>query len=62
MEYTRLGSSGLKVSRVWPGMMSFGHSRAWQLGEDAAEPIVRRAAEVAALEAPYRPHAVSGHA
>ncbi|MFI6900785.1 aldo/keto reductase [Nonomuraea sp. NPDC050394] len=45
MDYTRLGSSGLKVSRVCLGMMSFGHSRAWQLGEDAAEPIVRRAAE-----------------
>jgi len=47
MEYTRLGSSGLKVSRICLGMMSFGDPahRAWQLGEEAGEPIVRRAVE-----------------
>ncbi|HEV7933597.1 MAG TPA: aldo/keto reductase [Actinomadura sp.] len=47
MEYTRLGSSGLKVSRICLGMMSYGDpaSREWFLGEDAAEPIVRRAVE-----------------
>jgi aryl-alcohol dehydrogenase-like predicted oxidoreductase len=47
MEYTRLGSSGLKVSRICLGMMSYGdpESRAWFLGEDAAEPIVERAVE-----------------
>jgi aryl-alcohol dehydrogenase-like predicted oxidoreductase len=47
MDYTRLGSSGLKVSRICLGMMSYGDpaSRAWFLGEDAAEPIVRRAVE-----------------
>ncbi len=47
MEYTRLGSSGLKVSRIALGMMSYGSQteRRWHLGEDEAEPIVRRAVE-----------------
>jgi aryl-alcohol dehydrogenase-like predicted oxidoreductase len=47
MKYVRLGSSGLKVSRICLGMMSFGDptSRPWALREDAAEPIVRRAVE-----------------
>ncbi len=47
MEYARLGTSGLTVSRICLGMMSFGDpgSRRWFLGEDAAEPIVRRAVE-----------------
>jgi len=47
MEYVRLGSSGLKVSRICLGMMSYGDpaDRAWALDEEAAEPIVRRAVE-----------------
>ena len=47
MEYANLGSTGLRVSRVCLGMMSFGkhESREWALDEDAAEPIVRRAVE-----------------
>jgi aryl-alcohol dehydrogenase-like predicted oxidoreductase len=47
VEYVRLGSSGLKVSRICLGMMSYGHraDRAWHLDEDDAEPIVRRAVE-----------------
>ncbi|WP_433244876.1 aldo/keto reductase [Streptosporangium sp. CA-135522] len=47
MRYVKLGSSGLKVSRICLGMMSYGDpaSRAWMLREDAAEPIVRRAVE-----------------
>jgi 1-deoxyxylulose-5-phosphate synthase len=47
MDYLRLGRSGLKVSRVCLGMMSYGNRtrRAWHLDEDAAEPIVRRAVE-----------------
>ena len=38
MEYVRLGSSGLKVSRICLGMMSYGDpaSRAWHLGEPEA--------------------------
>jgi len=47
MRYTRLGASGLKVSRIGLGMMSFGDPefRKWQLTEAEAEPIVRRAVE-----------------
>jgi 1-deoxyxylulose-5-phosphate synthase len=47
MEYTTLGRSGLKVSRICLGMMSYGDqsSRDWILGEEEAAPIVRRAVE-----------------
>lgn len=47
MEYIRLGRTGLKVSRVCLGMMSYGDpaKQEWALTEDAAEPIVRRAAD-----------------
>ena len=47
MRYVKLGSSGLKVSRICLGMMSYGNpeQREWILPEDAAEPIVRRAVE-----------------
>ena len=47
MEYVNLGSSGLRVSRLCLGMMSFGEGsdRPWVLDEQAAEPIVRAAVE-----------------
>jgi len=47
MEQTRLGSSGLHVSRVCLGMMSYGNDsdRPWALDETRAEPIIRRAVE-----------------
>ena len=47
MEYLNLGATGLRVSRICLGMMSFGAhaSREWALDEEAAEPIVRRAVE-----------------
>ncbi|HLU74492.1 MAG TPA: aldo/keto reductase [Nonomuraea sp.] len=47
MEYIRLGRTGLQVSRVCLGMMSYGDpaKQEWALTEDAAEPIVRRAAD-----------------
>src|SRR6186997_2520618 len=47
MDYVNLGGTGLQVSRVCLGMMSFGEheSREWALDESAAEPIVRRAVE-----------------
>src|SRR6516165_10596763 len=47
MDYTNLGSTGLRVSRICLGMMSFGDksSRQWVLEEDEAEPLVRAAAE-----------------
>jgi 1-deoxyxylulose-5-phosphate synthase len=47
VRYTRLGSTGLTVSRVCLGMMSYGDpaSRRWFLDEQAAQPIVARAVE-----------------
>jgi 1-deoxyxylulose-5-phosphate synthase len=47
MDYVNLGSTGLRVSRIALGMMSFGphETREWALDESAAEPIVRRAVE-----------------
>jgi aryl-alcohol dehydrogenase-like predicted oxidoreductase len=48
MKYVNLGRSGLKVSRVALGMMTFGTPewRPWVLDEDAARPIVQRAVEL----------------
>jgi aryl-alcohol dehydrogenase-like predicted oxidoreductase len=47
MEYTQLGSTGLRVSRICLGMMSYGSSewRDWVLDEPDADPIVRAAVE-----------------
>jgi aryl-alcohol dehydrogenase-like predicted oxidoreductase len=47
VKYVNLGSSGLRVSRVCLGMMSYGNDseRPWVLDEDAAEPIVKAAAD-----------------
>jgi aryl-alcohol dehydrogenase-like predicted oxidoreductase len=47
MEYVNLGATGLRVSRICLGMMSYGRheSRPWTLDEAGAEPIVRAAAE-----------------
>jgi aryl-alcohol dehydrogenase-like predicted oxidoreductase len=47
MEYVNLGSSGLRVSRVCLGMMSFGDDsdKPWVLDQQAAEPIVKAAVE-----------------
>ncbi len=48
MDYTRLGRSGLEVSRICFGCMSFGKptaNRPWVLGLDDARPLYRRAWE-----------------
>ena len=49
MEYTRLGSSGLRVSRIALGCMSFGDTsrgfNEWALDDGGAEPIFRQAVE-----------------
>jgi 1-deoxyxylulose-5-phosphate synthase len=47
VKYVNLGSTGLRVSRVCFGMMSYGNNsnRPWVLDEDAAEPIVKAAAD-----------------
>ncbi|HEY5978290.1 MAG TPA: aldo/keto reductase [Microlunatus sp.] len=48
MEQARLGSSGLKVSRIALGCMSFGDGSRmpWALGDEAGEPIFRQAIEL----------------
>ncbi len=50
MEYTRLGASGLKVSRIALGCMSFGDTSRgfseWSLDDVAGEPIFRQAVEL----------------
>lgn len=47
MRYTSLGTTGLSVSRLCLGCMSYGASawRPWVLDEDAARPFFRRAIE-----------------
>ena len=49
MQYTRLGTSGLKVSRIALGCMSFGDGSrglGWALDQDAAAPLFRQAVEL----------------
>jgi 1-deoxyxylulose-5-phosphate synthase len=50
MQYTRLGASGLKVSRIALGCMSFGDTtqgfNEWALDDEAAEPIFRQAVDL----------------
>jgi aryl-alcohol dehydrogenase-like predicted oxidoreductase len=50
MEYTRLGDSGLKVSRIALGCMSFGDTSRgfseWSLGDDEAGPFLKQAVEL----------------
>ncbi len=47
MEYVRFGSTGLKVSRLCLGAMSYGSKkwREWVLEEDDARPVIRHAIE-----------------
>ena len=51
MEYTRLGGTGLRVSRLAMGCMSYGDAtiagaHAWALDDDAAQPFFRQAVEL----------------
>ena len=49
MKYTRLGTSGLKISRIALGCMSFATGNpqlTWSLDDEAAEPIFRQAVEL----------------
>ncbi|MFD6824479.1 aldo/keto reductase [Streptomyces sp. NPDC060085] len=49
MQYVKLGSTGLDVSRICLGCMSFGlpdrGTHAWTLDEEASRPLIRRALE-----------------
>jgi 1-deoxyxylulose-5-phosphate synthase len=49
MDYVRLGNTGLKVSRICLGCMSFGQpneQRPWALDEEQSRPFIRRALEL----------------
>lgn len=48
MEYVNLGSTGLKVSRICLGTMTYGSKkwRPWVLEEEESRPFIRRALEV----------------
>ena len=50
MQYTTLGNSGLKISRIALGCMSFGDTsrgfNEWALDDTAAEPLFRQAVEL----------------
>jgi len=46
MEYVRLGSSGLKVSRICLGCMSFGSGFDWMIPEEPSFAVVRKALDL----------------
>ncbi len=49
MEYVRFGSTGMKVSRICLGCMSYGlptDNGKWELDEEASRPFIRRALEM----------------
>ena len=50
MEYARLGSTGMKVSRICLGCMGFGDAERWVhkwvLNEEASRPIIQKALEL----------------
>jgi aryl-alcohol dehydrogenase-like predicted oxidoreductase len=43
MDYARLGASGLKVSRICLGCMSFGSTQDWQISEEDSRAVIRAA-------------------
>jgi len=43
MDFVRLGSTGLKVSRICLGCMSFGSGHDWMLSEEDSRPLVKTA-------------------
>src|SRR3954447_4854059 len=47
MKYVNLGSTGLKVSRICLGTMTYGSNkwRDWVLDEDQSRPLIRQAIE-----------------
>src|SRR5947207_7552809 len=48
MDYVNLGGTGLKVSRICLGTMTYGSSkwREWVLDEEASRPLLRKALEM----------------
>ena len=49
MEYTKLGNSGMDVSRICLGCMGFGDaergSHKWVLNDESSQPIIKKALE-----------------
>jgi Predicted oxidoreductases (related to aryl-alcohol dehydrogenases) len=45
MQYVRLGNTGLRVSRICLGTMTYGNSSDWVLNEDDSRPFFKRALE-----------------
>jgi len=65
MEYVKLGNTGLDVSRICLGCMSFGTAEGWvhnQWALDAVESLSVQLTpeDVAYLEEPYVPHPIVG--
>jgi 1-deoxyxylulose-5-phosphate synthase len=53
MEYTRLGSTGMKVLRIYLGCMGFGDVQwvhKWVLNEDNSRPIIQKTLEMGIIE------------
>lgn len=48
MEYVRMGSTGLKISRLCLGTLAYGSKkwREWVLDEEESRPFIRRALEL----------------
>ena len=50
MEYTKLGNSGMDVSRICLGCMGFGDaergSHKWVLNDESSQPIIKKALEL----------------
>lgn len=53
MEYTTLGQTGLRVSRLCLGCMTFGEPargrHAWTLPEESSRPLIQQALEAASI-------------
>ena len=46
MEYVNLGRTGVKVSRICLGCMSFGNDAAWKVELDQAQKLVKKAIDL----------------
>ena len=46
MRYVRLGSSGLKVSPIVVGCMSFGNAQTWMVEKDGAKKVIDKALDL----------------
>ena len=50
MKYTRLGATGMEVSRICLGCMTYGDpnrgAHSWTLNEEQSRPLIRKALEI----------------